>query len=414
MNVKLCINEVVRLIDNRVPTELIYKQLAPLARQVRLELPMPQTGVDYLQWSLPGDDWMSFSQVSEEQKPVIAKLYQQRREQMVTACKASPLIEAALTIPSESFLYFRKNGMDYDISLVAWGYKYPYQVPCMELDTWIKKEISQKVCIGFKWDDQLLENYQFYLDNFDRRTSVDGWFYVDKPLPVGNEHAVKTTSGVLFTLKVEQGKEEYIFDLTQYAFVDVAVQKDRVALKNCSCEVLFNGRRYQLVTDEAGTASLKLPLVCTPLGKLLQPQSVCQVMCQSERQEQAPYSDGDRLAFHFSFLSEKPKEPEPFKPFEEKPETIMPSPKELSEPQFVEIKLLDYGGYPLPNLDFTLVTKKKGGVQLKTDANGICNILQEWFTGKEKFQIKFDISPEYQKTHDLHDVKNEKKYGQTQ
>lgn len=414
MNVKLHINKVIRLIDNCVPTELICKQLAPLTEQIRLKLPMPQTGAGYLQWSLPGNDWISFSQATEEQKPVIAKLYQQRREQMVIACKASPLIEATLTIPSEDFVYFRKNGVDYDISLVAWGYKYPYQVPCMELDTWIKKEISQKVCIGFKWDDQFLENYLFYLDNFDRRTSLDGLFYVDKPLPVGDEHAVKTASGVLFTLNVEQGKEEYIFDLTQYAFVDIAVQKDGVALKNCSCEVLFNDRQYQLVTDEVGTASLRLALVCTPLGELLQPQPVCQVMCQSERQEQVPSSDGDRLAFHFSFLFEKSKECETFKPSEEKPKTIIPPLEEQPETQFVEIKLLDYGGYPLPDLNFTLVTQKKGEVQLKTNADGICHIPQEWFTGKEKFQIKFNISPEYQQTHDLHDVKNKNKYGQRQ
>ena len=31
----------------------------------------------------------------------------------------------------------------------------------------------------------------------------------------------------------EEGKANYIFDLTQYAFVDICVRKDNEALKDC-------------------------------------------------------------------------------------------------------------------------------------------------------------------------------------
>lgn len=417
MNVKLYLNEIVRLIDNRVPVKAVYNQLAPLAEQARLGLPMPQAGAGYLQWPLPGNDWRPFSQALEEEKPVIAKLYKQRKEQLTAAYKTSPMMDAALTTPSEDFIYFRKNETDYDISLVAWGYRYPNQTPCKELNTWIKKEILQNVRIGFEWDGQLLENFLFYLDHFDRKTSADGWFDIKQPLPVGNEYVLKITSGTTFILKVEHGKEDYIFDVTQYAFVDITVQKDNVSLKGCTCEVIFNDRHYQLMTDEAGTASQRIPLVCTPLGELEQPQPVCQVTCQSERKEKVPYNDGDRLAFRFFFQTEKPEEPDkpkPDSPVEtepEKPEEENTEKEQDATPQFVELELLDYGGYPLVELDFILVTKKRGEVSLKTDANGICRVPQEWFTKKEKFKIKFSVSPEYQQIHDLHDVKSKKKYG---
>ena len=413
MNVKLHLNEIVRLIDSRVPTEAVHKQLAPLAEQACLGLSMPQTGAGYLQWSLPGNDWKPFPQATEEEKTVIALLYQQRKEQMMAANKQSPILEAALTIPAEDFVYFRKNGTDYDIALVAWGYRYPNQRPCMELNTWIKKVSVQEIRTGFEWDGCLLENYLFYLDNFERKTSADGIFYIGV-MPVGKEFTLRTVSGTSFVLKVEQGKTDYIFDLTQYAFVDISVRKDNEALRDCPCEVSFNGNRYQLVTDGMGCASLRIPLACTPTGELLRPQPACQVTCQSERQEQFPCNDGDRLAFNFSFQTEKPEEPdhdsEPEKPKD--PED--PEEKKPEETTFVELQLLDYGGYPLADLDFILVTKKKGEVPLRTDANGVCSVPQEWFTGKEKFKIKFSVSPEYQQTHDLHDVKNKKKYDKKQ
>ncbi len=419
MNVKLYLNEIVRLIDDRVSTKAIYNQLAPLAEQASLTLTMPQAGAGYLQWPLPGNDWKPFPQATEEEKPVIAMLYQQRREQITATNKQSLVLKSVLTIPAEDFIYFRKNGTDYDIALVAWGYRYPNQRPCTELNTWIKKAPVQEVRTGFEWDGCLLENYPFYLDNFERKTSTDGIFYIGV-MPVGKEFTLRTFFGTSFVLKVEQGKADYIFDLTQYAFVDITVRKDNEALKNCPCEVSFNGNRYQLVTDGLGTASQRIPLVCTPIGELLRPQPICQVMCQSEQQEQPPCNDGDRLAFNFFFQTVKPEEPKkpkqtnPPKPTDTKEEPEPPEEERAPEPMFIELKLLDYGGYPLTDLDFTLVTKKKGEVPLKTDANGMCSVPQEWFTRKEKFKIKFSVSPKYQQTHDLHNVRNKKKYGKRQ
>lgn len=402
MNIKLKISEVARLISIHIPMEQICKQLAPLAKQAKIDFPAPQAGAGYLQWSLQGNGWMTFSKVNAEQKAVVAQLYHERKESMLKILKTSPLKDVVFTVPSEDFIYFRENGSEYEISLIAWGYKFPNQPPCAELNTWINKSASQKVRIGFKWDDKFLTNYDFSLVNLKRMTSNDGLFYVDGLLPVGKEYQVKTNSDVLFTLKVEQGKEDYIFDLTQYAYVDITVQKDDAATANCACEVNFNGIRHQLETNEAGCASLKLALVCTPLGELLQPQPICQAIYQSETQERRPSSDGERLKFKFSF---QPEIKHYQKPIPQIPPMPPSPPVVKSEANFVEVKLLDYSGSPMTDLDFTLVTKRKGCVRLKTDSNGICSIPQEWFTKKEKFQVKVEISPQYQETHNLHDVK---------
>ena len=411
MNIKLQISEVIRLISNRVSMELVCKQLDPLSKQAKIGFPFPQTGAGYLQWSLQGDEWIAFSKANAEQKAVVAQLYRERSGSMLAALKTSPLKEVIFTVPSEDFIYFRKNDLDYDISLVAWGYKFPNQPPCVELSTWIDKLTLQKVCIGFKWNDQLLANYDFSLASFKRKTSNDGLFYVDGLLPVGNEYQIKTNSDDLFVLPVDREREEYIFDLTQYAYVDISVQKDHAAMANCACEVNFNGMRYQLETNGTGCVSLKLPLVCTPIGELLQPQPLCRVTCQSETQEQTLSCDGEKCLFAFLFHSEIIQPSQTELPASPTPEPLPASPiSPLIKPKlkFIEIKLLDYGGNSMADLDFILVTRRKGNVRLKTDSNGVCRIPQDWFTKKEKFQVKMEISSEYQETHDLHDVKKTK------
>lgn len=60
--------------------------------------------------------------------------------------------------------------------------------------------------------------------------------------------------------------------------------------------------------------------------------------------------------------------------------------EKIQEPEYVFIRLLDYGKFPLPDLDFVLITKKKGEVSLKTDKEGYCKVPKEWFTHKEKYR----------------------------
>ena len=213
MNVKLLINQVLPLIDRRISTAQVYKQLLPLAEQARLFFAEPQTGVDYLQWSLPGIDWTSFPEGDESQKAAVAQVYKDRRATMQAALEGSPLKDIVLTVPSEEFIYFRPVGTDWEIALTAWAFRYPDRPATGELDTHIHRSAMQLVDIGFEWDRQRLPDYHFLLQGQPRLTSTDGLFHVDGPLPVGKSYKIELLDGRSFTLTVEQGKQEYIFNL---------------------------------------------------------------------------------------------------------------------------------------------------------------------------------------------------------
>ena len=208
MNVKLLINQVLPLIDRRISTAQVYKQLLPLAEQARLFFAEPQTGVDYLQWSLPGTDWTSFPEGDESQKSIVAQVYKDRRATMTAALEGSPLKDIVLTVPSEEYIYFRPAGTDWEIALTAWGFRYPDRPATGELDTHIHRSAMQLVDIGFEWDSQRLPDYHFLLQGQPRLTSTDGLFHVDGPLPVGKSYKIELLDGRTFTLTVEQGREQ--------------------------------------------------------------------------------------------------------------------------------------------------------------------------------------------------------------
>ena len=165
--------------------------------------------------------------------------------------------------------------------------------------------------------------------------------------------------------------------------VNVKVLQDGYPSADKICSISFNDKLQDVTTGPDGKAVLVLPLKCDGAIHPVKPQPVCTVKCNGETQELTPDNiDGQVLNFEFTFKT----------------------------PKFVSIKLKDYGGYPLPDLDFVLTTKLKGSLSLRTDSNGVYMAPQEWFMPGEKINVKFDITPEYRATHELHDPLDKKSH----
>ncbi|MGN0282451.1 MAG: hypothetical protein ACI4B3_09150 [Prevotella sp.] len=310
MNIKLQLGEVRLLIDKRFPIEQISNQLKPIAKQANLIFAEHQVGAGYLQWALPGANWTAFSCGSNQQKVVIAQVYKERKNQMQKTLEGSFLKDVIFSVPSEDFIYFRQDAERLDIALTAWGYKYPDKPATGELDTWISKQELQKVDIAFAWNGQTLPSFSFKLSGHTRITSQDGFLHVDGLLPVGSSYSIETLMGQGFTLVVEKGKTEYIFDLTQYCQVEIAVSQDGNPLPNHVCDVSFGSFHETLTTDMEGHSQVRLPLKNDSLGQIVNPQPSCMVVCGSDSQQQIPTKSDDVLYFRFDFKTQTPVPPD--------------------------------------------------------------------------------------------------------
>lgn len=488
MNIKLQLGEVRLLIDKRFPIEQISNQLQSIAKQANLIFAEHQVGAGYLQWALPGANWTAFSNGSDQQKAVIAQVFQDRKTQMQSSLEGSFLKDIIFSVPSEDFIFFRQDGEQLDIALTAWGYKYPDKPASGELDTWISKQDLQNVNIAFVWAGQTLPAFSFKLSGHTRITSPDGFMHIDGLLPVGSSYLIETLMGQGYTLVVEKGKSDYIFDLTQYCQVEIAVFQDNNPLSNYVCDVSFGSSHETLTTDISGRSQVQLPLLNDSFGQIVIPQPPCVVVCGTDSQQQIPSKSEDVLSFLFNFKTPTPEVPvidppvtsdkhvrvkvevyrndEPVfgqistilydgeshvittnekgeayfdivvkdqlsktqfvcevicgdehqsKRLESETTNLVfhfelpPKDDDYKEPEYLYVQLKDYAGMPLVDMPFYLTTKKKGRVQLQSDHEGKCKVSKEWFTPKEKMKIDFMVSAEYQKTHDIHDLKNKRK-----
>jgi hypothetical protein len=306
MNIKLQLGNVRPLIDKRLSMEQISRELQPIADQAKLVFATRQIGVGNLQWSLPGSDWTPVPQGNEEEKATVAQIFSTRKALMQNALQGSPLKDAIFSVPSEDFVFFRRHGEEWEIALTAWGYKYLDKPATTDLDIFLTKNELQNVNVAFSWSGRTLPEYKFKLKQLPRVTSSDGFLHFDRPVPVGNSYSLETLAGQSFTLIVEKGKEDYVFDVTQYYHVNIQVSRDATPLHESTCEVQFNGDTQTLMTDVSGQIQIQMPLVCDAMGQPAIPQPPCIVTCEGENQQQVPSNEGCVLSFVFDFHTEKP------------------------------------------------------------------------------------------------------------
>ena len=415
MNIKLRINEVINLLP-QIATEQLHKTLSPIVQSVGVVLPPVKIGHGYYLWTLDGDNWVSFTKLETQQKALVAELYQEKIKSFNTFLEGSPLKDIVITIPSEDFIFTRPNGSSYDIALTGWGYKYPHKAPIISLDTWVKHIDKEAVRIGFKWDDDLLPHFPFTLVGENRKTQENGWFQCDGKLPVGNTYKISTLNETCFNLVVEKNKQDYVYDLTKRGTISIKVLHDCNPVENAACDITFKSKTTNIVTDATGAANQEIILEPGADGGVAMPQPLCTVSYNDKTLEKTVNPNGitDFVFESFSepvVTPEPPVEPEPLvipeRPIEPDP-LVDPEPPTDPVRETVRITLLDYEGYPLVDMPFTIKTKKKGKVQLTTDNQGRCEIPKEWLTPKEKINVDFDVTPEYQTTHDIHQTKKKK------
>lgn len=415
MNIKLRINEVINLLP-QIAAEQLHKTLSPIAQNVGVVLPPVKIGHGYYLWTLDGDNWQSFTKLDDTQKAIIAELYQEKINSLNKHLAGSPLQDKVITIPSEDFIFTRPNGSSFDIALTGWGYKYPNKAPIVSLDTWVKHLDKEAVRIGFKWEDDLLPHFPFTLVGENRKTQENGWFQCDGKLPVGNTYQISTLNETSFNLVVEKNKQDYVYDLTMRGTISIKVLHDGNPVENAACNIAFRKKSANVVTDSTGTANLEIVLEPGADGGATEPQPVCTVGYNDKNQEKVANPHGV-TDFVFESFTEPVVTPEP--PAEPVPPIVPEPPIEPQPPvdpesptdpvkETVRITLLDYEGFPLTEMPFTIKTKKKGKVQLMTDNQGRCEIPKEWLTPKEKVNVDFDVTPEYQTTHDIHRTKKKK------
>ena len=395
MNRKVDYNALSPILGSSISMIQVGKKVQSLADKAGLLLPEVEAGAGYLQWSIPGDEWVPLTSLDGTARQKAEQTLEERTAQLKQLMAGAPVAEAVCTVPGGEYVYVRQQGERIDIALMAWGYRYPTKVEGGPVSTGYEPTLTEEVEIAFEWDGRRMIKLPFKLNGKSRITDSRGSFAIDGRVRVGMELELEAGRQV-FGLTVEKGRKEYVYDLTERFTIDVQVMRDGAPWAEVSCLLRMGDRRLQLTTDAAGHATASLALLPDKKGFIAVPQPECVVECEGQTQVQTPAGAGDELLY--SFMMESPTEP-PAVTAEPPAETAEP-PAETVEPPAVRKKItlefLDRKGKPLAGVTIKVTGTSGEPITVKTDEDGKAQLERDRFKPGEKPKVEFVLSKEYQ------------------
>lgn len=183
-----------------------------------------------------------------------------------TKKKIAPLIgnntaDLLFTTPDDSYIYYNDDDDAVKILITGWGFKKPVRVTGGPDDGKLRKNIP--VTLSFSYDGEKQSMYEF---GVQIPTQIKK-FKTDK---TGHYHFSNLTqkelllkdfvTGKDFHLVVEEGREEYDFDVTVYTKLLFKATVDNNPIVGENISVKYCGKSYDVATDSNGSAVVQLPL----------------------------------------------------------------------------------------------------------------------------------------------------------
>ena len=217
-------------------------------------------GGGFYLWSDSRCQWTQMISASSlEQSIVRAALLETKKN--VAAKLGEKTTEALFTIPDDSYIYYSNEGDEIEILITGWGFKKPVRVAGKGDTDKIKKD--NPVNISFIYDGQALPNYEFGIQLPKQikplKTNTEGVYHFDNLRVQEKFKLVDFVTGQEFLLTVIEGQSQYNYDVTVTSCLNVYAKLDNSPLSGESVEISYNGRSYNLTTDQDGKVSCGLP-----------------------------------------------------------------------------------------------------------------------------------------------------------
>lgn len=375
MNIKIKTNNVSPLFSNSgtLSYDQVYNVLKTQIPEDDFIFTKRTPGSGFLQWDLPGEGWIALSKADPLiAADVIAEKELRFKHVMDIFGSQQLLAQKILTVPDNDFIFFRPKGNGLEIKITVWGYKYPTVVGGSSIvGRYAKKEL-QEVVVSFIYDGQLLPNYKFRINGFERVTDVDGHMVLGT-LPVGQSYDISLSDGSNITLAVINGQREYSFDVTVFVSVVVVVNLDGRPLPDAVCEISYWGHTATIITDADGHATTSFPLdrmagnCCVRVNEEIQqrllqvPSNLFQFDLKGTNRELTPDP-----------VPEPTPEPEPEPTPEPEPEpTPEPEPEPINHDGKIMVRVEDETGIPIGNTRIHFEQENHPEIKGQLDDNGI-------------------------------------------
>ena len=268
-------------------------------------------GAGYFLWRHPDNDWLRLSTCDPEEKGMLYDEFEAVKARIKAKLKGDALLDTfedkVFSVPDESFIWYKNDLDGIRFLLTGWGYKYPLAAGGGPIVEGTEEDSKQDVHVGFSYQGTMQPQMEFTIgpkasaSNKHFTTDDSGMAYVGK-LHADVTYAILFLAfGKSFNLNVQEGKEEYIFDVTRKALLTITATRDGNPISGAVCTIRYAGNQNEIPFPKNGTVMQTLTLD-EENGKAL-------VSVDGEYKELA-LEEGDNYLY-FEFHSPVAEEPAP-------------------------------------------------------------------------------------------------------
>lgn len=219
------------------------------------------------------------------------------------AQKAPNLADKILHVPNEDYIFYkiRPDGRA-AVLLTAWGFRGLKPNPTPPPNPFVVND-PISVCVSFLRDGVRVPHHRFTIvgqvSNNIYETDDMGVCDFGKGFNVGELFEIEDVeSNRLFNFRVEQGKSEYSFDITERVPVSITVTEGGVPKAGEQVTVSLSNTRHNLTTDAFGVANMVLTYL---------PNTVVSVEVRGKHSDKMLDRLGNDFAFNFDVAPEPTK-----------------------------------------------------------------------------------------------------------
>ena len=257
MERKSSVNEVHKIVQKDLPE--LFKTLS---KKLGQDNPFAKISIGngYYLWSDTRCQWNQMIAASDFERSVVQDALIQTKKEIAFKL-GNNTAEQLFTIPDDSYIYYNDDEGEVKILVTGWGFKKPVRVKGGPDEGDLKK--NTPVNVSFSCDGEKQPMYEF---GVQIPTQVKK-FKTDK---TGQYHFNNLTqkelllkdfvTGKDFRLVVEEGREDYDFDVTIYTTLHVKATVDANPVIGETVSIQYCGKNYETSTDAKGSAVIKLPL----------------------------------------------------------------------------------------------------------------------------------------------------------
>lgn len=237
-----------------------------LGEDAKFFAPMSATTTGYT-WTSPESGWTSLASATSSQRNMVEKELAELRSRVQQKLGAKPkLAGEILSLPSDDgkYIFFIENGDGIRILIAGWGFSNARRkvvIPGKNVKNLSLVNIAK---IGFTINGELQSAHTFFITTHGGTskecfTDADGFYHLGEQKEGTNINLIDADSHKSISFKIEDGKSDYLFDVTRNSNVCVKVSCDGMPLGDTEVSISYHGTKNKYTTDSFGEVSITVP-----------------------------------------------------------------------------------------------------------------------------------------------------------